>query len=710
MQDADHQPEAARIRRLFRLEESGSAAEGKPLAKAAVDDFYRMASAHPDMAPLFGDADLDRLKRVQLRHWVALFEADDDRSVEEVLGSSRRIGKVHVDRQIDTTSYLAGYEALTEDLVVGVLKSVRKPGQQEAAIRAVLRRCFADIAASIASYGATSNEKDATGRLMAMSDSLDREMTTTLSEVRHQVQTLSQVAGQLEGISGEVTSAAATVGQSAENTRGGVNIVASAAQELEASSQEISDQTTGAAQKAEATLGDIEEAKRAMESLTESAAAIGGVTELVRSIAKQTRLLALNATIEAARAGDAGKGFAVVAGEVKSLAAETEKAIASVTERTQQIADSTDSVNLALGSIVSGVEELSQRAGSVSSSADEQRAAIAEIARSAERASEETGQVADQIGTVQDTAKVSLRAADRLGEIATRLNRDVGDLQRRITTMLRSSGAGDRRQDERVAVGIQGALSVGATSLKGHTVDLSGSGGLFFPGLDEQAAGQEGTVEIDGVGAMRVRVVGSSPLGSHLQFLAPREADLVAIRRIVDATKAHDAPLVALCRDAADKLSGILASALSSGRIDTESLFDDDYVPIEGTDPVQYSTRFLTLTDEKFPAVQEAVVSKNPAIVFCAAVDRNAYLPTHNAAFSKPQKPGDTVWNTANSRNRRIFDDRAGLLAARNTDAHKIQSYVRDMGGGNKQVLKEVDCPIRVADRIWGNLRLAYRN
>ncbi|MEQ8587930.1 MAG: methyl-accepting chemotaxis protein [Thalassobaculaceae bacterium] len=710
MSENDQPTEAARIRRLFRLEDSGPSGDGKALAKEAIDDFYRMATAHPDMAPLFGDADLDRLKRAQLRHWVGLFEVEGESALEQVLTTSTRIGRVHVDHHIDTTSYLAGYESLTEDLVVGVLERVKEPAQQEAAIRALLRRCFADIAASIASYGATSNEQDAAGRLMAMSDSLDREMTTTLSEVRHQVQTLSQVAGQLEGIAGDVTAAAGTVGQSAENTRGGVNIVASAAQELEASSQEISDQTTGAAQQAEATLGNIDEAKRAMEALTESAAAIGGVTELVRNIAKQTRLLALNATIEAARAGDAGKGFAVVAGEVKSLAAETEKAIASVTERTEQIAGSTDSVNRTLGTIVSGVEELSQRAGSVASSADEQRAAIAEIARSAERASVETGQVADQIGTVQDTAQVSLRAADRLAEIANRLGRDVGDLQRRMTTMLRSSGAGDRRHAERVAVGISGALSAGPAAVKGHIVDLSESGGLFFPGLEEDAAGMTGTLEVEAVGALRVRVVGSSPLGSHLQFLAPGEGDLAGIRRIIEATKAHDAPLVTLCRDAADTLSGILSSALKSGRLDMEALFDDDYVPIEGTDPVQYSTRFLSLTDEQFPAVQEAVVSKNPAIVFCAAVDRNAYLPTHNAAFSKPQKPGEAVWNTANSRNRRIFDDRAGLLAARNTDPYKVQSYVRDMGGGNKQVLKEIDCPIQVGERIWGNLRLAYRN
>ncbi len=114
-------------------------------------------------------------------------------------------------------------------------------------------------------------------------------------------------------------------------------MVASATQELEASSQEIGAQTAGASEKAAETHDQIEAAKTAMVSLTESAGAIGDVTTLVQRIAKQTRLLALNATIEAARAGEAGRGFAVVAGEVKALAAETETAIGSVSERTEQI-------------------------------------------------------------------------------------------------------------------------------------------------------------------------------------------------------------------------------------------------------------------------------------------------------------------------------------------------------------------------------------
>ncbi len=63
-------------------------------------------------------------------------------------------------------------------------------------------------------------------------------------------------------------------------------------------------------------------------------------------------------------------------------------------------------------------------------------------------------------------------------------------------------------------------------------------------------------------------------------------------------------------------------------------------------------------------------------------MDRNGYLPTHNVKFSKPQG-NDPVWNTANSRNRRIFDDRVGLGAGQSTAPFLMQIYRRDMGGGS---------------------------
>ena len=96
-------------------------------------------------------------------------------------------------------------------------------------------------------------------------------------------------------------------------------------------------------------------------------------------------------------------------------------------------------------------------------------------------------------------------------------------------------------------------------------------------------------------------------------------------------------------------------------------------------------------------------------VTFCACVDRNGYLPVHNAVYSKPQRSGDVAWNTANSRNRRIFNDAAGLAAGRNTRAYLMQSYPRDMGNGITVWMREIDVPIKVQGRHWGGFRTAYK-
>jgi methyl-accepting chemotaxis protein len=96
-------------------------------------------------------------------------------------------------------------------------------------------------------------------------------------------------------------------------------------------------------------------------------------------------------------------------------------------------------------------------------------------------------------------------------------------------------------------------------------------------------------------------------------------------------------------------------------------------------------------------------------MAFCAMIDTNGYLPVHNKIYSHPQRPGDATWNTANSRNRRIFNDAAGLAAGRNQRAYLIQSYARDMGNGNTVMMREIDVPIRIKGRHWGGFRTAYR-
>ena len=66
-------------------------------------------------------------------------------------------------------------------------------------------------------------------------------------------------------------------------------------------------------------------------------------------------------------------------------------------------------------------------------------------------------------------------------------------------------------------------------------------------------------------------------------------------------------------------------------------------------------------------------------VFYVAVIDHaSSYLPVRNKIYSHPQRPGDVGWNTAHSRNRRIFNDPAGLAAGRNQRSYLIQSYARD--------------------------------
>ncbi|CAA7627346.1 methyl-accepting chemotaxis protein [Magnetospirillum sp. SS-4] len=169
-----------------------------------------------------------------------------------------------------------------------------------------------------------------------------------------------------------------------------------------------------------------------------------------------------------------------------------------------------------------------------------------------------------------------------------------------------------------------------------------------------------------------------------------------------------DTPFIETIQETARRIGATFEDAVAKNRISMADLFDETYVPIANTNPQQHVTRFAAFTDEVLPQFQEANLTFDERVAYCVTCDRNGYIATHIKKVSQPQGP-DPVWNNANCRNRRIFNDRTGLSAGRNTKPFLLQTYRRDMGGGKFVMMKDVSAPIFVQGRHWGGVRFGYR-
>lgn len=216
----------------------------------------------------------------------------------------------------------------------------------------------------------------------------------------------------------------------------------------------------------------------------------------------------------------------------------------------------------------------------------------------------------------------------------------------------------------------------------------------FLPRFDEMSAHHRWQSES----------IGS--VSQRMQGLIDRGETIVQSACLAGGTS-RDAKFISRVQTDAAEISGAFERAIARGDITESALFSRQYQPISGTDPAQVMAPFTQLTDKLLPTVQEAALAFGPRVVFCAAVNVDGYLPTHNNKFSIPQGP-DPVANAAHSRNRRIFDDRVGLKAGRSKAQFLLQVYRRDMGGGEFVMMKDLSAPITVNGRHWGGLRLAY--
>ena len=156
-------------------------------------------------------------------------------------------------------------------------------------------------------------------------------------------------------------------------------------------------------------------------------------------------------------------------------------------------------------------------------------------------------------------------------------------------------------------------------------------------------------------------------------------------------------------RELEKQVQDVIETALRERRITADDLLDRRYVPVPGTDPVKYTTRFDGFFDRFISSFQEQIISRDNKVLFAICVDNNGYCPCHNLRYTKPLT-GNMEQDKNNNRTKRIFNDRTGLRSARNTDGFLLQTYRRDTG----EILNDMSFPIFINNKHWGAIRIGY--
>lgn len=511
---------------------------------------------------------------------------------------------------------------------------------------------------------------------------------TTLSTIRHRTEALTER-------SGDAQMTAETFSQAAEKfTQSAYGI---GAQVRDAS--KLADEASSAAR----------EASLNVERLRESSAAIGNVVNLIASIAKQTTLLALNSTIEAARAGAAGKGFAVVASEVKALAVQTQSATEEIKTKIDALQQDAATSFDAVHRITMAINAIKPVFDHVNGAVAEQNETTGEMTQNAASASQFIVSVSTSSAEIDSATKEAEAHGESVAQAGKAVTMFAEKLKTRCAVLLRKDERAERKA-ERMPCRLQIEIATRSSPVKAEVFEISLEG-ILIGGPNAGSIPQNEVLKatLEGIGACDIRVAERTSAGAQAEFVDPEAMLKERIEDKVWSIHDENTEFVTRAMEAGDAMTKIFENAVARGDISIEDMFDEDYIKIEGTEPVQHRNRMLDWADRALPEFQEAFLARDNRLAFSVCIDRNGYLPVHNRIYSQPQRPGDVVFNTANSRNRRIFNDAAGLAAGRNIRSYLIQSYARDMGNGKTVMMREIDVPIRVNGRHWGGFRTAYK-
>jgi methyl-accepting chemotaxis protein len=432
----------------------------------------------------------------------------------------------------------------------------------------------------------------------------------------------------------------------------------------------------------------------------------GNLDEVTTRFAEQAaRFEELQGTVETMVGGNreidrAARATQSAANETGAEIAESRALIGDTVRHIADLTAAVARIEERLGSFGAVISQIGSVSSTIETIAKQTRLLSLNAAIEAARAGEAGKGFAVVAGEVKNLADETRTATDQISAI-------IKDLGAQIDALISASGevavhAGHARTGTTKVEGVVIKASQ-AFDLMGHEVD-----GIARTASDNLQSCDSTLTEI------RAAAEGVTMSSHNLESADARVQGLLTLSETLiefiagSGIETRDTPLIRTAVETAKRISGEFEAAVRRGEITDTQLFDEQYREIRGTNPKQYLTDYVEFTDRVLPPIQDPLQKSDPRIVFCVAWARKGYLPTHNPEYRQPQGK-DPAWNAAHCRNRRIFDDRAVRKVAQNTKPFLVQTYRRNMGGGQFVLMKDVSSPIFVNGRHWGAFRIGYK-
>ena len=436
----------------------------------------------------------------------------------------------------------------------------------------------------------------------------------------------------------------------------------------------------------------IAEAKNTVTGSEQQNAAAASAASAASTMASGVADVAGN-TEETARIAEAARGHSSRGAEIVSQASEEIRRLSLSVENSASVVSALGERSQAISAIVQTIHEIADQtnllalnAAIEAARAGEQGRGFAvvadEVRKLAERTTAATAEIGSMISAIQNETQsaistiragsVQARHGAELTEQATEalieINHGAADTLSKVQTIA-ATMTDQSHQAHHIAEQANDIIALADRNAQGARDTLAEASQLDVLATNLDEIGR--VFKLGAIGEEALRIHGAMP----------------------DA-------VVAMAQD----IIRVLEQAVDSRQISLDDLFDKNYVPTPNTKPQKYTTKFDSLTDKIFPAVQESWLDKTPNGVFALCTDVNAYVPTHNKKFSHALT-GDEKVDIVNSRSKRLYSDNNTLKRASvSTLPYLSQTYRRDTG----EVMHCISAPITIKGRHWGAVNIAY--